>query len=136
MSPDRLTSLTIVVIETHDDARYSLGAFLRRMGANPVLAACAREGLDAIIHCMPDLIIADIRMFEPGEYQFLQKIRMLAGEKRRFIPVVAMIPMIGKPEIEHLHEIGFSACLPKPFPPARLREMILQLTPLHERCIP
>jgi CheY-like chemotaxis protein len=134
MSPDCLTGLTIVVIEPHDEARWSLGAFLRRMGASPFLAATAGEGLDAITNCMPDLIMADIRMVEPGEYQFLQKIRILAGEKRRFVPVLAMIPMIGKREIERLHEIGFSACLPKPFSPARLRKTILKLTS-HQRCV-
>ncbi|MBV8098783.1 MAG: response regulator [Verrucomicrobia bacterium] len=135
MSPERLSRLTIVLLEPHDEARTSLGAFLRRMGANPVLAATAGEGLDAINHCVPDLIIADIRMFELGEDQFLQKVRTLIAEKRKFIPVVAVTPMIGKQQIARLHEIGFSGCLPKPFSPGRLMETILKLTPLHEHCL-
>jgi CheY-like chemotaxis protein len=134
MSPDCLSRLTIVVMETHDEARTSLGAFLSRMGANPVLAATADAGLEAINHCKPDLIMLDIRMFELSESQFLQKIRTLLGEKRKFVPVVAMTPMIGKHETERLHEIGLTACLPKPFSPARLRETILKLTSPHERC--
>jgi len=135
MSPERLSPLTIVVLEPHDEARTALGAFLGRMGANPVLAATAGEGLDAINHCVPDLIMADIRMFELGDYQFLQKVRILTGEKKKFVPVVAMTPMIAKQQIARLHEIGFSGCLPKPFSPARLMETILKLTPLHEHCL-
>ena len=132
MSPERLSRWTIVVLEPHDEARTSLGAFLGRMGANPVLAGTADEGLDAINHCVPDLIMADIRIFELGEYQFLQKIRILVAEKRRFVPVVAMTPMIGKHQIARLQETGFSACLPKPFSPPRLMETIQKLTPLHD----
>jgi len=134
MSPNRLSRLTIVVMETHDAARTSLGDFLSRMGSNPVLAATAGAGLEAIDHCKPDLIMVDLRMFELSESQFLQKIRILLGEKRKFVPVVAMTPMIGKHEIERLHEIGLNACLPKPFSPARLSEMILKLTSPQKRC--
>jgi CheY-like chemotaxis protein len=47
MSPDRLSNVTIVVVEDHDDARRYLGLFLDRLGANVVLASNGFEGLEA-----------------------------------------------------------------------------------------
>jgi CheY-like chemotaxis protein len=47
MSPDRLSDLTIVVVEDHDDARRYLGLFLKQIGANVVLARNGFEGLEA-----------------------------------------------------------------------------------------
>jgi CheY-like chemotaxis protein len=38
MSHNRLSNLTIVVVEDHDDTRRFLGNFLGRLGANVVLA--------------------------------------------------------------------------------------------------
>jgi CheY-like chemotaxis protein len=46
MSPDRLSDLTIVVVEDHDDARRYLGLFLNQIGANVVLARNGFESLD------------------------------------------------------------------------------------------
>ena len=46
MSPDRLSNLTIVFVEDHDDARRYLGLFLNQIGADVVLARNAFEGLE------------------------------------------------------------------------------------------
>jgi CheY-like chemotaxis protein len=64
VSPNRLSNLTIVVVEDHDDARTYLGLFLDRLGANVVVARNAFEGLDAIKNNHPNLVISDITM--PG----------------------------------------------------------------------
>jgi CheY-like chemotaxis protein len=45
MSPNRLSNLTIVVVEDHDDARRYLGLFLDRLGATVVVARNGFEGL-------------------------------------------------------------------------------------------
>lgn len=47
-SPNRLSNLTIVVVEDHDDARTYLGVFLGHLGANVIMARDAFEGLEAI----------------------------------------------------------------------------------------
>jgi hypothetical protein len=45
MSPNRLSNLTIVVVEDHEDAQAYLGLFLgRHLGANVVMATNALEG--------------------------------------------------------------------------------------------
>jgi len=50
MSPNRLSNLTIVVVEDHDDARRYLGLFLNQIGGNVVLARNGFEGLEALLN--------------------------------------------------------------------------------------
>jgi CheY-like chemotaxis protein len=64
MSPNRLSNLTIVVVEDHDDARRYLGLFLDRSGATVVVARNGVEGLKAVRNNRPDLVVSDIQM--PG----------------------------------------------------------------------
>jgi CheY-like chemotaxis protein len=64
MSPDRLSNLTIVVVEDHDDARRYLDLLLNQMGANVVVARNGFEGLEATKNNRPDLVVSDIKM--PG----------------------------------------------------------------------
>jgi CheY-like chemotaxis protein len=47
MSPTRLSNLTIVVVEDHNDTRSFLGIFLSHLGAKVVVAGNAIEGLAA-----------------------------------------------------------------------------------------
>jgi CheY-like chemotaxis protein len=47
MSPNRLSELTIVIVEDHDDARAFLSLFLERLGATVVAARNAFEGIEA-----------------------------------------------------------------------------------------
>jgi CheY-like chemotaxis protein len=128
MSPNRLTGFTIVVIEGHDDVRNALGGFLRQMGAHPVLAANRDEGLEAINHCLPDLILSDIQVDEIRDFQLLHQKRTPGSGKRGFVPVVVMTPLIYKGETMQIEKAGFSACLRKPFSPKLLMNTILRLT--------
>ena len=57
MSPNRLSNLTIVVVEDHDDARRYLGLFLDRLGANVVVARNGFEGFEAIKNNRPNLVV-------------------------------------------------------------------------------
>ena len=68
MPPNRLSGLTIVVVEDHDDVRRYLGLFLEQLGANVVLARNAFEGLDAVKNNHPNLVLSDIKM--PGVDSF------------------------------------------------------------------
>ena len=62
MSPNRLSNLTIVVVEDHVDARRYLGLFLDHLGANVVVAENAIEGLAAVRTYQPNLVLSDISM--------------------------------------------------------------------------
>jgi CheY-like chemotaxis protein len=54
MSPNRLSNLTIVVVEDHDDARRYLRLFLDRLGSTVVVARNGFEGLEAVKINHPD----------------------------------------------------------------------------------
>jgi CheY-like chemotaxis protein len=48
MSPDRLSNLTIVVVDDNSDVRRYVGAFLGHSGANVAVAENAIEGLEVV----------------------------------------------------------------------------------------
>jgi Response regulator receiver domain len=68
MSPTRLSNLTIVVVEDHNDIRSFLGIFLSHLGAKVVVAGNAIEGLAAVKTYHPNLVLSDISM--PGRDGF------------------------------------------------------------------
>ena len=123
MSSNRLSNLTIVVVEDHDDARTSLGLFLKYSGANVVLARNAFEGIEAVKNNRPDLVLSDISMPDRDGLDLLRDIRAL-GPHAGSIPVVAITAVVGRVDRSRILEAGFQACLPKPFTVDELMEAI------------
>jgi CheY-like chemotaxis protein len=64
MSLQRLSNLTIVVVEDDNDTRRYLTLFLDSSGANVVPAGNAWDALEAIKTYQPDIVVSDIMM--PG----------------------------------------------------------------------
>ena len=124
MPPNRLSGLTIVVVEDHDDVRRYLGLFLEQLGANVVLARNAFEGLDAVKNNHPNLVLSDIKMPERDGFEVLRKIRALGPDAGGSVPVIAMSALVTHASARML-DAGFQACLPKPFTPDKLVETIL-----------
>ena len=125
MSPKRLSSCTIIVVEDHDDARTYLGIFLRGLGANIVLAQDGVEGLEAVKSNKPDLVITDLQMPRMDGFDLLREIRALQSNTKSSVPIIAMTAFdIGR-ESARLMNMGFQACLPKPFTVEKLLVTIL-----------
>ena len=124
MPQNRLSDLTIVVVEDHDDLRRYLGLFLDQLGANVVLASNAFEGLEAIKRNHPDLVVSDINMPGVDGFELLREIRAL-GSDEGSVPVIAMTALLAQADRTRLLSAGFQACLPKPFSPGKLLETIL-----------
>jgi CheY-like chemotaxis protein len=125
MSPSRLSNLTIVVVEDHDDARRYLGLFLNQMGANVVLARNGFEGLEATKNNRPNLVVSDLKMPGMDGFGLLREIRALGPNAGGSVPVIAMTALVTYADRARILNAGFQACLPKPFTPDKLLEAIL-----------
>jgi len=90
MSSVRLTNLTVVVVEDHDDARRYLSVFLDRLGANVVAVRNGFEGLEAVKNNQPNVVLSDIAMPEMDGFELLREIRALGAAPAARVPVVAM----------------------------------------------
>jgi CheY-like chemotaxis protein len=124
MRPNRLSDLTIVVVEDHDDVRRYLGLFLEQLGANVVLARNAFEGLDAIKSNRPDLVLSDIKMPGVDGFELLREIRALGPDEGN-VAVIAMTALLAQADRAHVLNAGFQAFLQKPFTPGKLLQTIL-----------
>jgi CheY-like chemotaxis protein len=125
MSPNRLSNLTIVVVEDHDDARTYMGIFLGHLGANVVVASNALEGLEAVKTYHPNLVVTDISMPGRDGFGLLSDIRALGPDAGGSVPVIAMTAFVTHADRARILSAGFQAYLPKPFGPDKLVETIL-----------
>jgi CheY-like chemotaxis protein len=115
--------LTRILAAVHDDARTSLGLFLKHLGASVVLARNAFEGIEAVKNSRPNLVLSDISMPDRDGFDLLRDIRAL-GPHAGSIPVVAMTAVVARVDRSRILEAGFQACLPKPFTVDELIEAI------------
>jgi len=122
MSNNRLSNLTIVVVEDHDDTRRFLGNFLGRLGANVVLARNAVEGVEAVKTSRPNLVLCDIKMPGRDGFGLLSDIRALGPDAGGNVPVIAMTAFVDRARILNA---GFKAFLAKPFTPEALVKTLL-----------
>ena len=125
MSPNRLSNLTIVVVEDHNDTRRFLGVFLGHLGASVVVAENAIEGLEAVKTYRPNLVLSDISMPGRDGFALLSDIRTLGPDAGGSVPVIAMTALVTHLDRARILNAGFQAFLPKPFNPETLVEAIL-----------
>ena len=94
MSPNRLSNLTIVIVEDHNDARAYLGLFLERLGATVVAASNAFEGIEAVKNSRPNLVLSDISMPGRDGFELLADIQALEPDGTCRVPVIAMTALV------------------------------------------
>jgi CheY-like chemotaxis protein len=125
MSSNRLSNVTIVVVDDHNDLRRYLGVFLGHLGANVTLAANAIEGLEAVKTNRPNLVLSDISMPGRDGFGLLCDIRALGPDAGGSVSVIAMTALGTHVDRERILTAGFKAFLPKPFRPEALLKAIL-----------
>jgi CheY-like chemotaxis protein len=125
MSPNRLSNLTIVIVDDHSDFRRYLGLFLGRLGANVALAQNAIEGLEAVKTYRPNLVLSDISMPGRDGFGLLSDIQALGPEDGGGVPVIAMTALVTHVDRARILNAGFKAFLPKPFTPETLVKTLL-----------
>jgi len=127
MSPQRLSGRTIIVVEDHDEARMAIGTFLDRLGATVVVAKDGLEGIEAVKSNHPHLVVTDLLMPGMDGFELLREIRALPPEAGGNTPVIAMTALDSRVERTRILNLGFRACLQKPFTAETLVETILCL---------
>jgi CheY-like chemotaxis protein len=125
MPPNRLSNLTIVVVDDNSDVRRHVGAFLSHLGADVAVARNAIEGLEAVKTYRPDLVLSDISMPGRDGFGLLSDIRALGPDAGGSVPVIAMTALVTQVDRARILNAGFKAFLPKPFSPETLVQAIL-----------
>src|SRR5205823_6116276 len=104
-----------VLVDDHRDVRTYVGAFLRHLGAEVVIAENAMEGFEAVKTYHPDLVLSDITMHGRSGFDLLNDIRALGANGGGEIPVIAMTALTTRAERARILDAGFDAFLQKPF---------------------
>jgi PAS domain S-box-containing protein len=121
-----LQGLRVLVVDDEADARELLGMILEQAGAEVILAASAREALEAYQQCHPDVLVSDIGMPEQDGYSLIRRIRaMELGSDT--VPAVALTAFARAEDRSQALGSGFQAHLPKPIEPGELTAMIAEL---------
>ena len=125
MPPNRLSNLTILVVDDNNDVRTYVGAFLGQLGANVAVAENAIEGLEAVKTYRPNLVLSDISMPGRDGFGLLSDIQALVPDDGGGVPVIAMTALVTHVDRARILNAGFKAFLPKPFTPETLVKTIL-----------
>ena len=126
--PDnRLTGITIVVVDDNADARLLLETILHRSGARIRTCESAKHALETIKTFQPDVVISDILMPEMDGYKFIGELRALGPAHGGEVPVIALTAFARGSDSVRIHQAGFQMHISKPLEPAELIRAIIKL---------
>jgi CheY-like chemotaxis protein len=106
-----LPSLSVVVVEDHDDNREGMVALLRSLGCVVHAAADGREGLARIEQARPDAALVDVGLPGIDGYEVARRVRESLG---RNILLVALTGYGRAEDRERALAAGFDLHLTKP----------------------
>jgi CheY-like chemotaxis protein len=107
-----LRSVTVLVVEDHEDSREMLRQIVESFGARVVLASDGREALRIVRWIRPDLVLCDLRMPNIDGFGFIDRIRHDPALSR--MAVVAVTALASDADIRRTWEAGFDGHLVKP----------------------
>lgn len=126
MSPNRLSKLTIVLVDDNPDVRRHVSAYLSHLGIKVAVADNAIEGLEAVKTYRPNLVLSDISMPGRDGFELLCDIQALNSDGTGRVPVIAMTALVTHIDRARILDAGFNELLPKPFTPETLVKTILR----------
>jgi PAS domain S-box-containing protein len=126
-----LAGVRALVVDDMEDARALLESTLRQYGADVVAVSSAAEAYALITTAapqeLPDIMVTDIEM--PGEdgYSLIRRVREWEGERRPYIPAVALTAY-GR-TVDRLRALtaGFQMHIAKPVEPTELSLVVKSL---------
>lgn len=122
-----MSQKTVLLADDYDDARMILRRLLEMEGCRVVEAADGLEAVElASLHAAElDLILMDLTM--PGLDGYEATRRILAAERTRHIPVVALSALCERETKAKALEAGCTDCLPKPLDFELVEELLRRL---------
>jgi PAS domain S-box-containing protein len=112
----------VLIIDDEVDVADSFAALLDAFGANPKVAYCCEEGLEALREFRPELILLDLGMPTPDGYETARRIRALP--EGQDVVLVALSGW-GKAQVEpRFADVGFDGHLTKPAELAALNALL------------
>lgn len=124
----------IKIIYVDNDTRYRRKArkAFALDGYRCVYLRQGEEGLKRIVREEPDVVIVDYFLPDiTGEEVYSRYLTDIATRIHRDIPFIVLTTN-GKVDKSRLYRLGFSACLSKPFSPARLLEFVEDVLLSHQ----
>jgi CheY-like chemotaxis protein len=116
------TSLSIVLIEDHDDGREMMAELLRRWGHRVEVAVDGETGIALIARIAPDVAFVDIGLPRRDGYAVLQHVR--AQRRIRPLRLVALTGFADESHKRRALEAGFDQYLVKPASPEAIKRAL------------
>jgi len=118
----------VLVADDSDSSRYLLRFILERTGCRVFEAQDGEEALQLALSLLPDLLIIDLNMPLRDGYSITLELRSKPAFAQT--PIIALSAGVAQTDRASIAAAGFSMFLPKPVPPAQLRECITKF--LHD----
>jgi len=116
----------VLLVEDEKQIRKLVARLLSRMGHEVIQASDGQEGLDAVGHEQPELIVSDVLMPRMGGVKMVRILRSQGCPT----PIILMSGFVGGDlgDVQALAEEGLICGLPlgKPLNPAQFAERVLQ----------
>ena len=123
-----LKGYSIMLLEDHADSRELLVQALSNAGAHVAAFAAATDAFDALDRVQPSVIVADIALPNEDGYSFIRRVRAHSTPAIQAIPAIAVTAYATIPDRAEALAVGFQQHVPKPIDPARLIQVIRELT--------
>ena len=126
-----LYGLKILVVDDDVDTRELIEWVLKRVGAEVVACASAREAMEALEKERPHILVSDIAMPEEDGLSLMRRIRALPRERGGRIPAIALTAHSMVTDRLQSLRAGFQSHVPKPVVPEELVEVVASIVHLR-----
>lgn len=116
--------MKILICDTSNEHRETLGSFLKQMGYIPLFSNNVQQCINLFTEHHPELILIDVDMTQPDGYEVARAIRQSSLHLSKWIPIVFMCTFIDDESIIKGIEAGGDDFISKPINAPSLRTKI------------
>ena len=123
----RLEGLTVLIAEDDPLCNTLFIDIFEYLGAKVIAVTSVREALEILEHCVPDVLISDIRFPEEDGYFLIKQVRAYRPERGGQTPAIAVTTLADDEAKMRLLEAGFQGHIAKPFEIETLVTLVREL---------